>query len=221
MIDFVMHSWASAISVAILLGIGLAMDAFGISITHGIKDSKIGLKKTFIIAVVFGFCQGIMPLIGWAIVYGFSSIKSFSYIFSQIVPPLAFVILSAIGVKMIINNFKNKSEIDNGKNENKSFVLVLILQGVATSIDALSSGLAMNDYSFAEVGATICIIGFITFALCILGVYLGKKFGNKAGKYAELIGGIILIVVGTFILIKGEIKINAPQIIPSWLNWLF
>lgn len=220
MIDLIMHSWAVAIPVALLLAIGLAMDAFGISITHGFKDPNIGYKKIFLIATIFGFFQGLMPLIGWAIVYGFSSIKEFSYIFNQIVPPLAFVILSFIGIKMIINNYK-KSDEDDVNKKNKSFIAVLILQGIATSIDALSSGLAMTDYSFAEVGATIAIIAVVTFAFCFAGVILGKKFGNKVGKNAELIGGIILILVGTFILIKGEIRVNAPQIIPEWLSWLF
>lgn len=217
---YIFQSWAAAIPMAFLLGIGLAMDAFGISVTHGFKDPNIGVKKAFVIASVFGIFQGIMPLIGWSIMYGLSSIQSFAFIFSQIVPPLALVILGFIGGKMIYEYAHKKDEIDLDKDLKKSFVVTLILQGIATSIDALSSGLAMTDYNPPEAGVSVIIICFVTFVICLLGVYLGKKFGNKAGNKAELIGGIILIVIGVFIFIKGEIRANAPNIIPDWLSWL-
>jgi len=220
MMGNILASWGSSITIAVLLGIGLAMDAFGISITHGFKDPQISRGRTLATASTFGIFQGVMPLIGWGIVFGFSSIKSFSYIFSQIVPPLAFVILAYLGIKMIINCVKNKEE-EMIKVSTKSFFIVLLAEGIATSIDALSSGLAMNDYSFAEAGVSALIIALITFTFSLVGVYLGKKVGDKAGSKAEMIGGIILIIVGTFILIKGEIKVNAPYLIPEWLEWLF
>ncbi|MCQ2802956.1 MAG: manganese efflux pump MntP family protein, partial [Bacilli bacterium] len=213
-------SLGSLIPIALLLGVGLAMDSFGISISHGFKNPKITIYRTLIIAGVFGFFQGLMPMIGWAIVYGFSSIKSFSDIFRQIVPPLAFLILTMIGVGMIRNCYSKKEDNDISDSK-KSFALVLIAQAIATSIDALSSGLAMNNYKAAEAGISVAIITLVTFGFCIVGVYLGKRFGHKFGNKSELIGGIILIFVGILILVKGEISINAPHIIPSWLEWFF
>lgn len=215
----ILNSLGSIIPIAILLGIGLAMDAFGISISHGFKDPSIKLIKVLAIALTFGIFQGIMPTVGWAIVYGFSSIDSFSKIFKQIVPPLAFIILTFIGLSMIRNCVKKKE--DQVDSNNKSFFALLLLQGIATSIDALSSGLAMTNYSIQEVFLSVAIIVVITFCFCFSGVFLGKHFGTKFGSKSELIGGIILIFVGLIILIKGEISVNAPHIIPQWLEWFF
>lgn len=218
---FILTSWATIIPIALLLGVGLAMDAFGISISHGFKDPSIKTRRTIIIALTFGIFQGVMPAIGWGIVYGFSSIKSFSNIFRQIVPPVAFLILTFIGGKMIYDSVHKKEDELEEKNNTKSFAALLFAQGIATSIDALSSGLAMNEYSVQEALVSISIIMVVTFCFCVLGVYLGKHFGHKFGSKSEIIGGAILILVGMIILIKGEISMNAPQIIPSWLEWFF
>jgi len=223
MSSLIFASLASTIPVACLLGIGLAMDSFGISITHGFKDKKIPLRRTFAIAGTFGLFQGIMPLIGWLIVYGLSSVSNskFQQIFSQIVPPLAFIILAYLGIKMIYEKVHTNDDEESTNNSTKSFAVLLLLQGIATSIDALSTGLAFKDYSPAQALISIAFIMVITFGLCFVGVFLGKKFGGKVGDKAEIIGGAILITVGLFILIKGEIAVNAPHIIPEWLSWLF
>lgn len=210
------YNYATTIPVSLLLGLGLAMDAFGVSITHGIDDDNVSVKKAIIIALTFGVFQGIMPLIGYFIIYGFGKIPGFEMIFSQIIPPVSLLILSFLGIKMIVEYKKDDQEAI--KKEKKAFFAILLFEGIATSIDALSSGLAMNDYTFNEMGIGISIIFAITFLMCLLGVLLGKQFGHKLGKKGLLIGGIILIVVGVFIFVKGEIKANAAEIIPPWLE---
>lgn len=215
-----LNSFAVTLPVAFLLGIGLAMDAFSVSITHGIKDSNISRKRSLLIPLTFGFFQALMPLIGFFIVFGLSSIQEFSYVFSQIVPPLALVLLAYLGIKMIIEYAKNDEEDGDDKIKAKSFVGLVLVQAFATSIDALSSGLAMTDYSILEAIISVLIIGVITFIFCVLGISLGKQFGYKVGKKGELIGGIILILLGIFIFIRGEILANAPEIIPEWIHWL-
>lgn len=210
------YNYATTIPISLLLGLGLAMDAFGVSITHGIDDDSVSAKKAIIIALTFGVFQGIMPLIGYFIIYGFGKIPGFEMMFSQIIPPVSLLILSFLGIKMIVEYKKDGQEAI--KKEKKAFFVILLFEGIATSIDALSSGLAMNDYTFNEMGIGISIIFTITFIMCLLGVLLGKQFGHKLGKKGLLIGGIILIVVGAFIFVKGEIKANAAEIIPPWLE---
>lgn len=222
MIYTLTHSIPSIVSIACLLGIGLAMDCFGVSITNGFREPNIKIRKVLITALFFAFFQGLMPLIGWSIVFGLDSINQFNYIFSQIVPPLALVILGYLGIKMILEKKDESTENENiDQKSEKSFIFILIFQSIATSIDALSSGLAFNDYSFVEAIISITIIMVLTFVLSILGIYLGKKFGNKIGDKAQIVGGVILIIVGILIFVRGEISVNAPYLIPECLEWFF
>lgn len=171
-----------------LFGIALAMDAFSVSIANGINDSKMKLNKCLLIAFVFAFFQAAMPLFGWLGVH--TLVEKFTFI-SKFIPYIALILLSFLGIKMIYDCY-NKCECQ------KCVVGIgaLLLQGIATSIDALSVGFTIASYSFIEAFVCCLIISIITFIICIIGVQIGKLFGNKFSNKAELIGGIILIIIG-------------------------
>ena len=179
---------------AFLLGIGLAMDAFSISIANGLNKPKMKNTRAFLMAFVFGLFQMIMPLIGWLIIHYLAN--SFVFI-EKIVPYLALILLGYIGIKMIYDAIKNKEEnpdIETGE---------LLIQAVATSIDALSVGLTIANLDFLDALYEASIIGVVTFIICLMGVYVGKAGGNKFANKAPIFGGIILIVVGIKIFITG------------------
>lgn len=179
----------------VLIAIGLAMDAFAVAITTGIilKKDKDLMKNSLIIAGYFGFFQALMPLIGW-----FVGLQFKEYI-EKLDHWIAFILLSFIGVKMIYEAIKNKDEQEEAIDPlNKKTLLFL---AIATSIDALIVGLS---FAFLEVSITSAtlIIGVITFIICLIGVYLGKKFGQIFKGKAELFGGGILIIIGFRILLE-------------------
>ena len=175
-----------------LLGVGLAMDAFSVSLANGLNGPSMKKSKMCLIAGVFAFFQALMPMIGWFLVHTLCSCFSN---FTKIVPWIALILLSIIGIKMI---FEGKSCDDNSEDE-KVLALgigILLLQGIATSIDALSVGCTIAEYNLTEAFVFVLIIAVITFFICFVGVIIGKKFGNKFSNKAELIGGIILIAIG-------------------------
>jgi len=173
---------------SILFGIALAMDAFSVSIANGMHEPCIKRKKIILIASIFAIFQGIMPLIGWICVH--TIVEKFT-IFDKFIPYIALGLLSFLGVKMILDG---KKECDDTK------IAIgfagLLLQGLATSIDALSVGFTIAHMKFYEALICCLIIASITFVICFIGVYIGKIFGNKFNDRAELIGGIILIIIG-------------------------
>ena len=176
-----------------LIGLGLAMDAFAVSLTVGMNTSKKEKWKMALKAsVFFGGFQGIMPLIGWAIGISFAE-----YI-EKIDHWVAFVLLAVIGGKMIFEAIKEeeKSEKEEKSYSNKRFLILAI----ATSIDALAVGIT---FAFLNVNiiSSISIIAIITFIICMIGVYLGKVLGKIFGSKAEIVGGAILIIIGIKILI--------------------
>ena len=171
-----------------LFGIALAMDAFSVSIANGINEPCIKTKKTILIASIFAIFQAIMPLIGWVCVH--TIVEKFS-IFEKFIPYIALALLSFLGIKMILDGRK---ECDDTKVA--IGFLGLIVQGIATSIDALSVGFTIANMQFYEALVCCLIIAIITFVICYIGVYIGRKFGNKFNDKAELIGGIILIIIG-------------------------
>ena len=173
-----------------LFGIALAMDAFSVSIANGIKEPNIKTKKAIFISSIFAIFQALMPLIGWLCVH--TIVEKFS-IFSNFIPYIALALLSFLGIKMIIEGRK-----DDDKDETKVAIgfIGLIVQGIATSIDALSVGFTIADMNFIEAFVCCMIIAIITFIICFIGVFIGKKFGSKFNNNAELIGGIILIIIG-------------------------
>lgn len=189
----------SLISI-ILIGIGLSMDAFAVSVTVGINTNnndkvKMALKS----GAFFGVFQGIMPLIGWAMGISFAE-----YI-GKVDHWIAFILLTFIGGKMFIESIKGKDEnndtSDNKEYTNKEFFVLAI----ATSIDALAVGISFAFLNVNILSATI-IIAIITFILCILAVYLGKLIGGIFKSRAEMLGGIILVLIGVKILMEHLLK---------------
>ena len=180
-----------------LLGAGLAADAFSVSVADGLSDPFLSRRKSAGIAGTFAFFQFLMPMIGWfcvrTVVQLFSAVQRF-------IPYIALALLLYIGGKMIVENLRaKKSETETVRVLNAHTLLV---QGIATSIDALSVGFTIETYALGTALAASAVIGSVTFGLCLIAVRLGKVFGARF-RHAELIGGIILIGIGIEIFVKG------------------
>lgn len=183
---------------SLLLGVGLAMDAFSVSVANGLNEPNMSKSKSLIISLTFGIFQYAMPMIGWVCVHYL--LQSF-LAFEKYIPWIALILLLFIGGKMVLEAIKG-----NGEEEKPTVgVIALIVQGIATSIDALSVGFTIASYDFFKANIESIIIGLITTLICIVGIIIGKKFGNKYSKSASLIGGVILILIGIEIFVKGVI----------------
>lgn len=181
------------------LGAGLAMDAFSVSLANGLHEPCIKKRKAVAIAGIFALFQAAMPMLGWVCVH--TIVEMFSA-FQKFIPWIALVLLSFIGGKMLIEGVKNKGcEEEIGA----ATFGALIVQGVATSIDALSTGFTISDYSAPMALLCAAIIAAVTFIICLIGVYVGKKFGTRLAGKAGIFGGIILILIGIEIFITGII----------------
>ena len=176
----------------ILIGIGLSMDAFAVSTTNGIV-SKPNWQKTLLIAFMFGLFQAVMPLVGY-----FAG-SLFSEVIEKYDHWIALILLAFIGGKMIADFFFKK---DKEEKNNNLTLKMLFVQAVATSIDALAVGVSFVGITF-NIFLAVGIIGIITFALCLLAVRIGIKFGDILTDKATLVGGIILIAIGLKIFIEG------------------
>jgi putative Mn2+ efflux pump MntP len=176
----------------LLLSIGLAMDAFAVSVTSGIAINNLRLKHAFLIALTFGVFQAIMPVIGWLAGLGLQQVLC------NVDHWIAFVLLSVIGGKMIYEAFQMESA---EKPDNPLKMAVLMMLGVATSIDALAVGVTFAMIKVA-IFTPIALIGSVTFALCLAGVYIGNAFGHFFEKKIEIFGGLVLIGIGLKILIQ-------------------
>ena len=181
---------------SILLGVGLAADAFTVSLADGLTEPCMSRKKSLIISATFGICQGLMPLIGWICVH---TILEFFSGFSVLIPWIALGLLTFIGAKMIYEGKHDDCEECTGK---ELTVKTILLQGIATSIDALSVGFTIATHTFIEALVSVIIIGLITFGLCFLGTHIGKSFGNRIAGKATVFGGIILMIIGLEIFIS-------------------
>lgn len=181
---------------SLFLGVGLAMDAFSVSLANGLNDQQMKQPKMCLITGMFAIFQALMPLIGWICVH---YLLSFFSIFEKFIPYIALVLLVLIGTKMIIDAVKNKSE----EHKTKLSFGALILQSLATSIDALSVGFSFADFNFWMVLISIAIIALVTFIICYIGIIIGKKFGTGLSNKASLLGGIILILIGIEIFLTG------------------
>ena len=181
------------IITSIFLGIGLAMDACAVSMANGMKENKMKLNKTLFIALMFGLFQGAMPLIGYLV--GSQVLTKIEWI----IPWAALGILGYLGGKMIYDGIKGDEEVDDKALTFK----VIFIQAIATSIDALSVGFTISDYTIIEALVCVGLVALITFAICVGAVFIGKKFGTKLGNKAVLIGGIILFAIGIEIFISG------------------
>lgn len=191
-----MFSILKFIITSLLLGIGLAMDAFSVSVANGLNEPFMRKRKMLTISVVFAFFQFIMPLIGWFCV---STIVNYFKVFQPFIPYIALGLLAFIGGKMIIDGINCSSEDDC----TAVGIAGLLVQGVATSIDALSVGFTIADYNFAEALLACLIIGAVTFIICLAGVVIGKKVGNTFSSKASVLGGIILVLIGIEIFVTG------------------
>lgn len=183
---------------SILLGTGLAMDAFSFSMVNGLKEPKMPLRKMNLIAGVYAFFQFAMPMTGWICVH---TILTYFKKFETFIPWIALILLLYIGGKMLIEGIR-KTEEDTADNSALTFS-TLIIQGIATSIDALSVGFTIANY--ALLMAVICslIIAAVTYIISITGIVIGKKAGTKLSSKASVLGGVILIAIGIEIFIKG------------------
>ncbi len=178
-----------------LLGVGLAMDAFSVSLVNGMNEPAMTRRKTAVIPLVFAFFQIIMPLIGWVCVH--TVVETFQAV-QPAIPWIAFGLLGWIGGKMLWEGFHSREE-EEAEAEVKAGGLVM--QGIATSIDALSVGFAMAELNGTEALAESSVIGIVTFGICLAGVHLGRKIGTRLSNKAMLLGGTILILIGLRILL--------------------
>ncbi|MBO7403223.1 MAG: manganese efflux pump [Lachnospiraceae bacterium] len=179
-----------------LLGLGLAADAFSVSLANGLSEPKMKPGRMSLIAGVFGGFQGLMPLIGWVCIH---TVVSFFQAFEKFVPWIALVILLFIGTKMIIEALKGDEAEEKPE---KLGTAALIIQGVATSIDALSAGFTIAEYRFVMALVSALIIAAVTFVVCLIGLYAGKRFGMRFSKGAAVTGGVILILIGIEIVLS-------------------
>ncbi len=180
-----------------LLGLGLTMDAFSVSLANGLNEPKMKRTRMVFIAMVYAIFQAIMPLTGWVCVH---SVVCYFKAFEKFIPWIALILLLFIGGKMLIEGIKGDDE----KSETKNLSLfVLLLQGIATSIDALSVGFTIAEYGFIMALLCAIIIATVTFVTCFAGLGIGKKFGTKFAGKATILGGLILIFIGIEIFVKG------------------
>ena len=184
--------------MSIALGAGLAMDAFSVSLANGLNEPCMGTKKMCGIAGIFSFFQFAMPLIGWVCVH---TIMQYFQFFGKLIPWIALALLGYIGGKMLYEGITCKDDED-CKCGSIGFSALLI-QGVATSIDALSVGFTISDYNWVMAFVCCLVIAVVTFVLCSVGLLLGKTFGTKLAGKASILGGSILVVIGIKIFIDG------------------
>ena len=185
---------------SILLGCGLAMDAFSVSLANGLNEKNMRNRKMIGIAGVFAFFQGLMPMIGWICVH---TVLVHFQAFEKFIPWIALALLGFIGGKMLIDGIKHKEECE----VPKLTIGGLLLQGIATSIDALSVGFTIAEYPWQMALVSVLIIGIVTFIICMLGLFLGKIFGTRLAGKATIIGGVILILIGVEIFVTGLLGI--------------
>ncbi len=180
-----------------LLGVGLAMDAFSVSLANGLNEPEMRRGRLCTIAGVFAFFQALMPMIGWICVH---TIVQHFRSFEKWIPWIALILLLFIGGKMLIEGIRNR----NGEGEKPRVgAAALFVQGVATSIDALSVGFTIAEYGFAMALVCALIIAAVTFVICVGGLMLGRKFGTRFAGKASILGGIILIAIGIEIFVTG------------------
>jgi len=180
-----------------LLGVGLAMDAFSVSLANGLNEPKMKKNKMCGVAGVFAFFQALMPMIGWVCVH---MLVQYFKAFEKFIPWIALILLLFIGGKMLIDGSKNKD----GEVEKTGVGLAaLLVQGVATSIDALSVGFTISEYGFVMAAICALIIAVVTFIICMAGLFIGKKVGTKLSGKANILGGVILIFIGIEIFVTG------------------
>lgn len=182
---------------SVLLGVGLAMDAFSVSMANGLNEPHMKKGKMCEIAGVFAGFQFAMPMIGWICVH---TIIQYFTAFEKFIPWIALALLAYIGGKMLYEGIRNNAS---DEEEQRLGFGALIIQGIATSIDALSVGFTIAEYGWTMALAAALIVAVVTFIVCMAGLVIGKKFGTKLSNKAQILGGVILIVIGVEIFITG------------------
>ena len=180
---------------SILLGVGLAMDAFSVSLANGLNEPRMKAGRMSAIAGVYAGFQFLMPMVGWLCVR--TVVEIFSA-FQRFIPWIALALLVYIGGKMLLDGLRGGEEEPAAVGKG-----ALLVQGVATSIDALSVGFTIEEYPAAMAFVSALIIAAVTFAICLGGLALGKRFGTKLAGKASILGGLILIAIGLEIFLKG------------------
>ncbi|HEX3038663.1 MAG TPA: manganese efflux pump MntP family protein [Caproiciproducens sp.] len=176
------------------IGAGLAMDAFAVCITNGAVTKKVTFPFALKLALCFGIFQAAMPIAGWLVG------KAGESIISAVDHWIALILLSYIGIQMLIESRKKSNENGTAKIQDNISAKTLFTLGIATSIDALITGIilpsAVGASAVWQMLVAVTIIGMITFVICLAGVYIGKKFGEIFSSKAEVFGGIVLIAIG-------------------------
>ncbi len=173
------------------------MDAFSVSLANGLNEPKMKSNRMSLIAGIFGFFQAAMPLIGWICVH---TVMQYFKSFEKWIPWIALILLCYIGGKMLLEGIKNEDD----ENEKKELGFgTLMVQGIATSIDALSVGFTIAEYGLVMAIVCALIIAVVTFIICMMGLSLGKKFGTRFAGKANILGGVILIGIGIEIFVSG------------------
>ncbi len=222
------------ITNSIALGVGLAMDAFSVSIANGLNEPEMSRRKMCGIAGTYAGYQFAMPMIGWFCVH---TIAEQFEAFRRFIPWIALALLAWIGGKMLIEGIQNNKEAAAGKNTEEKNVRAeeaacpdacaceressdsrkkdavregaclgfgtLMLQGIATSIDALSVGFTIADYGTVMAVTCSLLVAVTTFIICMSGLLFGKRFGERLADKATILGGVILIAIGVEIFVKG------------------
>ena len=191
---------------SILFGVGLAMDAFSVSLANGLNEPGMKARRMCLIAGTFGVFQTLMPLLGWFFVRTAEQLFS---VLQRFIPWIALLLLLYIGGKMLLEGIRNIRKKKTGEKDSeemeKAAVLGfsgLLLQGIATSIDALSVGFTISEYSVSKAFPEALIIGVVTFGICIAGIRIGRRAGVFLADKASIFGGCILIFIGLEIFIK-------------------
>jgi putative Mn2+ efflux pump MntP len=176
------------------------MDAFSVSMANGLRDPGMKTGENFRIAGTFAFFQFLMPLTGWFCVH---TILTYFTAFQKCIPWIALLLLGYIGGKMLLEGLRGGPEIETDSGEGPVLTgRELAVQGIATSIDALSVGFAISEYSTGMAFAAALIIGAVTLIICLGGLKIGRKMGTMLAGKASILGGVILIAIGLEIFIS-------------------
>ena len=181
---------------AILLGLGLAIDAFSVSLANGLHEPCMRTGRMCGMAGIFAFFQALMPMLGWLCVH--TIVQTFSA-FEKFIPWIALALLGYIGGKMLYEGIKGEEDCTCCT---RLGLGALLVQGVATSIDALSVGFTIAHYNWFGALVTAAVIALVTFIICFVGIEIGKRVGTKLSGKAGIFGGAILIFIGLEIFIS-------------------
>ncbi len=184
------------ITDSLLLGIGLAMDAFSVSVAYGVAGAGMKRGRGLEIAGIFGGFQGLMPMLGYICIRTLAELFD---VINRFIPWLAFIMLCYIGISFFADSAKSDGEISESEG---SGIRPILLQGLATSVDAFSAGVAFTGYSFKEALFASVLISAVTFVICFLGVMIGKRIGMRFARHAGILGGIILILLAFRLLLS-------------------